>query len=129
VLRPDREQALLAEIARLEGQVEMLQDALGMTKEPFLGLGLTPAEHRLLGIFEARGLVTKEAAMLALYADRPNEEPEIKIIDVFVCKLRRKLKPLGIEIETKWGHGYQLADASKKLLAQMRADLRQPEAA
>ncbi len=36
------------------------------------------------------------------------DEPEIKIVDVFVCKLRKKLTSAGFEtpIETVWGQGY-----------------------
>jgi two-component system cell cycle response regulator CtrA len=41
------------------------------------------------------------------------DEPEIKIIDVFVCKLRKKLSKAsgGVDyIETVWGRGYMLKD-------------------
>ena len=41
------------------------------------------------------------------------DEPELKIIDVFVCKLRKKLSAAtGGEhyIETVWGRGYVLRD-------------------
>lgn len=61
-------------------------------------------------------IVTKEALMDALYALKPDEEPEIKIIDVFICKLRKKLKPLGVEIDTAWGRGYGLRVARKPLI-------------
>ena len=40
-------------------------------------------------------------------------EPEVKIVDVFVCKLRKKLaKAAGSTnyIETVWGRGYMLKD-------------------
>ena len=41
------------------------------------------------------------------------DEPEVKIIDVFICKLRKKLA-LATEganyIETGWGRGYVLCD-------------------
>jgi two-component system cell cycle response regulator CtrA len=43
------------------------------------------------------------------------DEPELKIIDVFVCKLRKKLaQSTGGEnyIETVWGRGYVLRDPS-----------------
>ena len=39
------------------------------------------------------------------------DEPEPKIIDVFICKLRRKLElagALGMSIDTLWGQGYIL---------------------
>jgi two-component system cell cycle response regulator CtrA len=41
------------------------------------------------------------------------DEPELKIIDVFICKLRKKLSTAcGGEsyIETVWGRGYVLRD-------------------
>ena len=41
------------------------------------------------------------------------DEPELKIIDVFICKLRKKLNTAtGGEsyIKTVWGHGYVLRD-------------------
>lgn len=56
----------------------------------------------------ARGAVlTKEHLLSNLYLVEA-DEAEIKIIDVFVCKLRKKLKPLGVEIGTAWGRGYRL---------------------
>ena len=40
-------------------------------------------------------------------------------LDVQVSKLRKKLKPFGVRIETLWGKGYRLAPDQKKLLAQI----------
>ena len=47
------------------------------------------------------------------------DEPELKIIDVFICKLRKKL---GLAcgdsyIETVWGRGYVLRDPEGDVLA------------
>lgn len=52
--------------------------------------------------------VTKEMFLAHLYGG--HEEPEMKIIDVFVCKLRRKLADAGVPglIETVWGRGYTI---------------------
>lgn len=58
-------------------------------------------------------VVTKEALMMWLYSLRIDREPEIKIIDVWICKLRKKLKPLGVRIDTSWGHGYALGVSAK----------------
>jgi hypothetical protein len=55
--------------------------------------------------------------MVGLYGDRPNLDPEIKIVDVYVCKARKKLKGFGVEIETVWGRGYRLS-AECKAIAQ-----------
>lgn len=41
------------------------------------------------------------------------EEPDAKIVDVFICKARKKIAPFGIQIETLWGQGYRLPPASK----------------
>ena len=41
------------------------------------------------------------------------DDPELKIIDVFICKLRKKLCEATMEdsyIETVWGRGYVLRD-------------------
>ena len=53
---------------------------------------------------------SKQNLMDALYGGM--DEPELKIIDVFVCKLRRKLgegMPHDEVIETVWGQGYKFA--------------------
>ncbi|MFZ0694674.1 MAG: helix-turn-helix domain-containing protein, partial [Alphaproteobacteria bacterium] len=55
--------------------------------------------------------LTKEMFLNHLYGGM--DEPELKIIDVFVCKLRKKLATAtGGEnyIETVWGRGYVLRD-------------------
>lgn len=64
-------------------------------------------------------VLTKEMLLDALYWDRRSDKevPEIKIIDVYVCKLRKKLKPLGLEITTHWGRGYGLAEPKRSAAA------------
>ena len=45
------------------------------------------------------------------------DEPDIKIIDVFICKLRKKLAKASEGkdyIETIWGRGYALRDPSEE---------------
>lgn len=51
--------------------------------------------------------------MVALYSERADNAPEVKIIDVFICKIRPKLEPFGIRIETQWGQGWFMDAASK----------------
>jgi DNA-binding response OmpR family regulator len=51
-------------------------------------------------------LRSQEQLLTSLYWDRP-EEPEVKIIDVFICKIRKKIDPLGLQIQTIWGRGYR----------------------
>ncbi len=72
---------------------------------------LTPNEYGILELLcQRQGVVLSKGAFLNhLYAGR--DEPDQKIIDVFVCKLRRKLtEASGGEnyFETVWGRGYML---------------------
>jgi two-component system cell cycle response regulator CtrA len=70
---------------------------------------LTAKEYQLLELLSLhKGItLTKEVILNHLYNDM--EEPEIKIIDVFVCNLRKKLANASSGkkyIETVWGRGY-----------------------
>jgi two-component system cell cycle response regulator CtrA len=69
---------------------------------------LTEREYSFLELLVLRAgqVVTKEMFLSHLYGGR--DEPEIKIIDVFICKLRRKLNTIGANsvIDTIWGQGY-----------------------
>lgn len=76
--------------------------------------GLTTKEARVFSHLTTRELATKQTIMQALYFDlHSDEEPQVKIVDVFVCKLRKKLKPYDVQIETFWGQGYSLVDREK----------------
>jgi two-component system cell cycle response regulator CtrA len=74
---------------------------------------LTGKEYAILELLVLRkGMVlTKEAFLNHLYGGM--DEPEMKIIDVFICKLRRKLADAGAGnlIGTVWGRGYMMRDA------------------
>lgn len=60
---------------------------------------------------------SKEMLLTQMYTGSIDEEPEMKIIDVFVCKLRKKLTDIhpdaGKFIETVWGRGYRLAGEAR----------------
>jgi two-component system cell cycle response regulator CtrA len=75
---------------------------------------LTGKEYAILELLVLRkGMVlTKEAFLNHLYGGM--DEPEVKIIDVFVCKLRKKLAVAGGEgiIGTIWGRGYMIREQS-----------------
>jgi two-component system cell cycle response regulator CtrA len=112
-----------ARIAALEAENERLRERV--TQLEGLGDGailapvdwrLTPAEARLFNGLMSRQMASKGALMDAIYQGR--DEAEIKIVDVFVCKIRKKLKPFGIAIETVWGQGYRIPPEVK---AQVRA--------
>ena len=74
---------------------------------------LTGKEYGILELLSLRKgtTLTKEMFLNHLYGGM--DEPELKIIDVFICKLRKKLsQATGGEsyIETVWGRGYVLRD-------------------
>ena len=76
-------------------------------------LHLTGKEYGILELLSLRKgtTLTKEMFLNHLYGGL--DEPELKIIDVFVCKLRKKLSmACGGDnyIETVWGRGYVLRD-------------------
>ena len=74
---------------------------------------LTPSEYKVLELLSLRknSVLTKEMCLNHLYNGL--REPEVKIIDVFICKLRKKLAAVAEgdnQIETVWGGGYMLRD-------------------
>ena len=83
---------------------------------------LTGKEYQMLELLSLRKgtTLTKEMFLNHLYGGM--DEPELKIIDVFICKLRKKLsEATGGDnyIETVWGRGYvrrePSADAPRKI--------------
>jgi hypothetical protein len=71
-----------------------------------------PTEWRLLEILWRRRdrFVSQDSLMILLYAHRPDEAPLGKIIDVFVCQLRRRLALTPYSIATKFGAGYRFIE-------------------
>ena len=74
---------------------------------------LTGKEYQMLELLSLRKgtTLTKEMFLNHLYGGM--DEPELKIIDVFICKLRKKLASAtegDNYIETVWGRGYVLRD-------------------
>ena len=76
-------------------------------------LGLTIMEAKWLTILERQPnrLVTREQLLARLYSTRSVDEiPDLKMIGVLACKVRRKLRLArrSTRIETVWGMGYRL---------------------
>ena len=77
---------------------------------------LTGKEYQMLELLSLRKgtTLTKEMFLNHLYGGM--DEPELKIIDVFICKLRKKLANASHGrnfIETVWGRGYVLREPSE----------------
>lgn len=81
---------------------------------------LTGKEYQMLELLSLRKgtTLTKEMFLNHLYGGM--DEPELKIIDVFICKLRKKLASATSgehHIETVWGRGYVLRDPADEVKA------------
>jgi two-component system cell cycle response regulator CtrA len=79
---------------------------------------LTGKEYQMLELLSLRKgtTLTKEMFLNHLYGGM--DEPELKIIDVFICKLRKKLSSYNDgkhHIETVWGRGYTMRDSQPVL--------------
>ncbi len=87
--------------------------------EVFVGnqsVRLTGKEYAILELLTLRKgmILTKEAFLNHLYGGM--DEPEMKIIDVFICKLRKKLAAAGAPnvIGTVWGRGYMMREPDQR---------------
>lgn len=80
-------------------------------------LHLTGREYQIIELMAVRKgkVLTKEMFLDHLYGGR--DEPELKIIDVFMCKLRRKMGERRDMIRCIWGRGYILTSRDDDRLA------------
>ena len=99
-------------------RVDGLQLNLNTGEVSFEGraIHLTGKETAILELLVTRKgqVLTKDAFLNHLYGGM--DEPESKIIDVFICKLRKKLQNAGASnmIGTCWGRGYIFNEAAAK---------------
>ena len=78
---------------------------------------LTQKEYQIVNLLCMRkgAVLSKESFISHIYGGI--DEPDSKIINVFVCKLRRKLEKSGLKnarIDTVWGQGYVLRDEDEE---------------
>jgi two-component system cell cycle response regulator CtrA len=97
------------------GDLQLNQDSRDVTFEG-RPVQLTGKEFAILELMVLRRgrVLTKEAFLNHLYGGM--DEPDMKIIDVFICKLRKKLAQAGAAhlIETIWGRGYLVREPRKE---------------
>jgi two-component system cell cycle response regulator CtrA len=105
------------------GQIAVNLDAKTVDVEG-TAVHLTGKEYQMLELLSLRKgtTLTKEMFLNHLYGGM--DEPELKIIDVFICKLRKKLSEATAGdnyIETVWGRGYVLRDPEPTVRSQAMA--------
>ncbi len=96
-------------VADLTVRLDLRCAEIGQARVP-----LTPTEYRILEFLALRKGTTLTKEMFLNYLYGGMDEPDLKIVDVFVCKLRKKLAAASEGknyIETVWGRGYALREA------------------
>lgn len=108
---------LRRELADKEAEIEALRQVRVGDHERFVGVaGFTAMEARFVALIASRDRVSKEAAFSALYDHGSDDPPAPKIVDIWLHRVRRKLKPYGVTIETIWGFGFQVSAEGRKRL-------------
>lgn len=106
----------------LRARVAQLEEMVGFHMPAPIVFGFTGSEARVFGVLMKRDVATKEMVMAGLYAHKSDEGAAIKIVDVFICKMRAKLKRFEIPIETVWGQGYRLLPETKSKVRAVMLD-------
>lgn len=118
----ERVAALVAENQRLRDELDAIKaEKIGGGFLAPIEWGLTGKEEAIFGILMSRDICSKESIHFAVYHHLGGEGPDLKIVDVFVCKMRPKVEPYGILIETRWGHGYFMPESSKAIARELIA--------
>jgi two-component system cell cycle response regulator CtrA len=109
-----RAEVLEAENETLREQNRQLREEIGLAAQAPPMFGLTAQESIVFGVLLSNRAPRKSTFMAALYSDGAyDDEAEEKIIDVWICRIRKKLKPFDIEIKTNWGDSYEIPEESK----------------
>lgn len=96
------------EIERLTCTVEDLRAQLTPVLIPHTW-GLTDKQEQFLSILlTSRGTVTRRMMMAQLY-QYSEDEPDQKVLDVMLCKIRRAI-PSDMHVDTVWGRGWVVRD-------------------
>jgi DNA-binding response OmpR family regulator len=118
----DRIDYLEAEVAQLRAMLglELARERRVQLK---LAFGLTPSEATLLGVLMNSRVMSKDVALQAMADPGRDEYPDDKIVDVLISKMRAKLAPHGIEIQTAWREGHRLPPAARAALEAALAEV------
>lgn len=104
---------LRCEIAEKDETIRQLRDLLKDNSQlPDWLPKLTPLEEQTLRMLMRRSLLTQDAFRTL----RPDADTDGNNMRVHVFRIRRKLKPFGVRIESLWGRGYALDAASREML-------------
>ncbi|WP_426526849.1 hypothetical protein [Bradyrhizobium sp. McL0615] len=100
----------MSEAEQLRDRVEELQALLGVGNDDvsrlLAVLDATPQQCEMIGFMLRRSVATRTAMHTVLFGARPEcDQPEMKLIDVQMVKVRKALEKVGVEVRTEWGSG------------------------
>lgn len=109
------------EIRQLRRQLHIEAD-IAVTARCKTVFDLAPAEARVLIALLRAGRMSRGGLLSA--AARPGrlDAPGEKVVDVYVHRLRQRLQPFGVRIETLWGVGFQMPKAARDVVEQLLAE-------
>jgi DNA-binding response OmpR family regulator len=121
-----RIEALETQFAAQETRIDDLQLLFGLTQSPefvyaMQAFRLTPTEAKLACLFLKRDVLTRGAIEFALYGDA---DCGLHTVKVYVARLREKLKPHGIQIDTVHGEGWRMGHEAKERFSAQLASAR-----
>jgi DNA-binding response OmpR family regulator len=113
-----------ARAMQLQVENETLRAQLAEEKYPSLipqsVFSLTRSEAVVFGVLMRHRAPHREMFMQALYG--ASDDPATgKVLDIFICKMRQKLRPHGIEIKTITAEGFMIPEASKARARELMA--------
>jgi hypothetical protein len=117
----------MTEAERLQHRVQELEALLGVGNDDvsrlLTVLDATPQQCEIVGFMLKRAVATRSALYTVLFGARPDcDQPEIKLVDVQMVKVRAALKKVGIDVNTEWGSGgWAIKGADKVKLRAMMA--------
>lgn len=100
----------------LEAQLAAAAPVKIASSAPSAQFGLTNAESRILGHLVASPFSTRQQLLDAVTREG-RKVPGIKIVEVYINRIRNKLLPFGIVIESRYGIGYRIDPDSRTVLA------------
>jgi len=96
----------------LEERIAELTAALGQTQSYVAVLGITRMQDRMVGALMRMQVVRRDTMATVMWYDAKDAR-DLKGIDVYMMKLRRRLTPQGIAVDTHWGIGWSMPNFSK----------------
>lgn len=115
---------LQAHNRKLAARIGELEEELRQCKEMMISSVALPAwvphlsqtEEAVLRHLMSRDEISYDSIHYVLYGSE-QAAPDAQMPKIWIFKLRRKLEPLGIVIETLWGRGYKLPTEFRELLS------------